>query len=114
MEKQLTEKQRSISQNKSLHKLFADISAHCIANNIDMKTIIEHMKNHRCEASPTAIKNVWKDIQQTITSKKSTTELTTKEIDEVYEEFNKVISEITHEYFPFPSIEELLLMQHDV
>lgn len=107
-EQQRTEKQRSLLQNNSLHKLFADISRYCIENNIDMKTIMEHMKKYRCEASPTAIKSVWKDIQFSITKKNSTTELETNEVDEVYEEFNKFISEVTKEHFPFPSMESLM------
>jgi deoxyribodipyrimidine photolyase len=106
-----TETKRSTAQNKSLHKLFGDISRYCIEHNIDMQTVMEHMKRYRCEASTTAVKSTWHDIQKTLLNKSSTTELTTQELNEVYEEFSKMWSEITKQHFPFPSYDSLA-MQH--
>lgn len=100
-------KPRTISQNRALHKLFTDISRYCLEHGIDMKTVLDHMSRYRCQVSPGAVKETWRAIQITTLGKESTTELEAKEIDQVYEEFNKLWTEITHEHFPFPSYESL-------
>ena len=100
--------QRTNTQNKSLHKLFENISTHCIAHGIDQKTVVDHLKAYECPTTPEAVKATWKVIQVAMTGKTSTTELTTGEIDFVFGAFSKLWSEITGEYFPFPSYEALL------
>lgn len=107
------EKQRSDAQNKSLHLLFTQISNHCVQTGIDQKALVSALDGYSVPTSPQAIKEIWRSLQIAITGKKSTTELTVKEIDQVYETFNKFISEVTHEHFVFPSFEALLLDQLD-
>jgi hypothetical protein len=100
--------QRTNQQNKSIYKLFQDISTHCIAHGIDQKTVVEHLKAYECPTTPEAVKATWKVIQFAMTGKKSTAELTRGEIDLVFGAFSKLWSEITGLYFPFPSYEALL------
>lgn len=111
--KELTEKQRTSLQNRSLHKLFNDISNHCIETGLDQKTIVKALTEYTISASPQFIKEIWRSIQISLTGKKSTTDLNTKEIDQVYDVFNKFISEITGEHFAFPNIQDLLHSQLD-
>jgi len=100
-----TEKQRTIQQNKSMHRLFSDISLHCQSNGINMQTVLDHMSTYRLEVSPEAVKATWRAIQAQTLGKTSTTELTTAELKSVQEEFTKLWSEITGEYFSWPSME---------
>lgn len=106
-----TSKQRTIAQNKSLHKLFNDISAYCVETGLDQKTIVNKLEDYQCPTSPQFVKEVWRQIQISITGKTSTKDLDRKEIDQVYDVFNKFWSEVTGEHFPFPSLQDLLHAQ---
>ena len=108
------EKPRTLSQNKSLHKLFTDVSSHCVSVGLDQKTVVNKLESYSCPTSPAFVKSVWKAIQLSITGKESTTELTSKEVDEVYEVFSKFWSEITGEYFKFPNITNLFEYEGEV
>ncbi len=109
----MTEDQRTKQQNRALHKLFADISAYCVETGLDQKEIVTALKGYPIPASPQFVKETWRAMQIALTGKESTTELERKEIDQVYEVFNKFWSELTGEHFPFPSIESLLLAQYE-
>ena len=105
---------RTQQQNRALHKLFNDISAYCVETGIDQRTVVTRLDAYQCPTSPQFVKETWRAMQVAITGNKSTTELDRKEIDQVYDVFNKFWSEITGEHFPFPSIDEVLLLQRDV
>jgi hypothetical protein len=109
------EEQNSLTrqQNRSLHKLFADISAHCVQTGLDQKAIVSALENHPIPVSPQFVKDTWKAMQFSLTGKRSTQELERKEVDQVYDVFNKFWSELTGEHFAFPSIEEMLFLQLD-
>ncbi len=104
---------RTVRQNKALHKLFGDISNYCVETGIDQKTVVNKLEAYQCPTSPQFVKETWRAMQVAITGKRSTKDLYRKEIDQVYDVFNKFWSEITGEHFPFPSIEQILLMQLD-
>lgn len=107
-----TEK-RTNQQNRALHKLFGDISNYCIETGIDQKTIVSALDGYSVPTSPQAIKEIWRTLQISITGKTSTKDLDKKEIDQVYETFNKFISELTGEHFTFPNMTDLLHAQYD-
>jgi len=50
---------------------------------------------------------LWKPIQEIHLKKKSTTQLTTQEIDLIYDQVNRIIGERTSVFVPFPSIDTL-------
>lgn len=105
--------ERTNQQNRALHKLFNDISAYCVETGIDQKTVLDSLKSYEVSTSPQFVKEVWRVIMHTLTGKTSTTELDRKEIDQVYDVFNKFWSELTGEHFPFPSMDALMLDQYD-
>lgn len=106
-----TEEQRTTSQNKALHLLFTHISNHCVQTGIDQRTLVTELEGYSVPTSPQAIKEIWRTIQISITGKTSTKDLNKKEIDQVYDVFNKFISEVTHEHFTFPNMADLLHAQ---
>jgi hypothetical protein len=86
---------RSEAQNKAIHKLFGDISAHCVANGIDQRTVVTALDSYQCPTSPQFVKETWRAMQVAITGKTSTKDLERPEIDQVYDVFNKFWSELT-------------------
>lgn len=108
-----TEKLRTQQQNRSMHKLFNDISLHCMSTGIDIKTVTEKLEHYHVEVTPQFVKETWRTVQRAAVGKESTTELTTAELKIVQEEFGKLWSEITGEVFDWPSISSLMDAQLD-
>ncbi|MFS4438577.1 hypothetical protein ACMA5I_10210 [Paracoccaceae bacterium GXU_MW_L88] len=98
---------RTTLQNRSLHKLFDNTSKALVEEGVTMRTIVTKMEQHRIEPTPELVKAVWRAIQESMYGTKSTTELTTDQVNEVFEEYNKLMSELGV-YVPFPSIDSLL------
>lgn len=99
---------------KAYHVLFQQIADHCIANSIDMKTVIDKLERHRIDVDAKFVKSVWRAILETKTGKTSTIDQTREDVKLVQAEFTKFWEELTGERFDWPAIENILLMQHDV
>ena len=84
---------------------FKQISDECVAKGIDMRQIVR--EEVMIECTPENIKWLWKLLQEALFKTKSTTELRKSgEIDVVYDNFNKIISERAKGEItlpPFPS-----------
>lgn len=101
--------QRTNRQSRALHKLFDEIANEMLAQGIERKTVVEDLDTYSCPIDGAFMKEVWRAIQFTQTGKHSTTELTTDEVNKVYETFNRFLSDNYGVHVPFPSIEELTL-----
>ena len=97
------EKLRTLTQNKSIHKYFELVSS--ALKGYSVSVIIEKLSSQGIELfiTPHVVKEIWRTIQLQQVGKKSTTRLTTNEIDIVYDVFNKFISENFEVTIPFPS-----------
>lgn len=105
-----TEKQRTLQQNKSLHKLFALISEALNESGFEYHKVIPEME---IPMTPTLVKEgLWRPIQMAMLNKASTTELTTKEIDQVFDVLNKHLSK-QGLHVAFPSIEEMMMKDYE-
>lgn len=98
---------RTRQQNRALHKLYGDIANHCVQSGLDQKTVVNQLEDYECPVSPQFVKETWRAMQVAITGKQSTADLTKKEVDQVYDVFNKFWSETTGEHFAFPSWDAL-------
>ena len=98
-------KQRTINQNKALHLGCTQIADTLVENNISINVAFKNL-----EVRPTMenIKSIYRQIAKAKYDIESTTELTSKQVDEVWEELTKALSETTHIYFQFPSEESRL------
>jgi hypothetical protein len=105
--------QRTPQQNKSLHRLFSDISNSLIEQGIDQRTIIEGLRGYDAPVTPEFIKEVWKTIQYTMYRTTSTTELQTTQYDKVYDVLNKFLGEEFGIHCEIPSIEAKMLNRED-
>ena len=100
--------QRTVQQNKALHVLFKLLADNLNNHGLDMRKTLK--PGVEIPWSPVAVKEfLWRPVQEAQLGKHSTTELTTIEIDEVFDTINKHLGEKFGLYTPFPSIEELIL-----
>lgn len=96
---------RSLSQNKALHLYFTFIADQLNENNLEYEWKGIKGMTMSCNYNGQIIKDfLWRPIQQQIFNKDSTTELTTKEINEVIDILTKAFSNIGIT-IPFPSYE---------
>lgn len=94
-----------------MHKWFELVAAELRVSGIDMRKALA--KDIEIPATPELVKEcIWRVTQNAMFSKESTTELTTKQVIEVYEVLNKHLGETLHIHVPFPSLDELML--HDL
>lgn len=99
-------KTRSLTQNKALHK-YCEMVAHELSNNgHTMQDVVKVIT--RVEITPTTenVKEIlWREIQKALFGKKSTTELTTAEVNRVYEVMSMFLAREFEISLPFPSEE---------
>lgn len=97
---------RTLKQNSSLHLYFTLLADELNSAGYDMKKTIRQEVDIPWNAY--SIKEyLWRPLQEAQLGKKSTTELTTTEIDQIYDTLNRVIGERTGVSVAFPSIESL-------
>ena len=102
------EKKRTLTQNRALHKYFELLAQALNDAGYDMKKTIR--KDIDISWSPITIKEyLWKPFLKGYKLKTSTTQMTTKDIDKIYDMVNKVVGERTGVFVGFPSIEQLML-----
>lgn len=98
---------RTDKQNRSLHLLFKLLAEELNENGLDMRRTLK--PGVEIPWSGNSVKEfLWRPIQEAQLNKKSTTELTTKEIDAVFDTITRHIGEKFGIYVPFPSIDEVL------
>jgi len=110
-----TEKEtRTLAQNRALHKYLTDLANALNESGIDQKMFIDHLKGWEIPITMEFLKMIWKMKQEKMFLTNSTTQMKTDQVSQVYDAVNK----FTYQEFgvsePFPSIEQIMLMQHDV
>jgi hypothetical protein len=99
--------QRTAQQNKALHVLFQLLANTLNENGLDMRKTLK--PGVEIPWSGRGVKEyLWRPIQKAQLNKTSTTELSTVEIDEVFDTINKHLGQTFGLHVPFPSIEHVL------
>lgn len=96
-------------QNKALHLLFNLLSDEL--NNIGITFFYRGISGKEFELiyTPALVKDyIWKPLQQQMLEKESTTELSTKDIDLIFESISNFFSERYSLEITFPSIKNLI------
>ena len=92
---------RTIQQNRALHMYFNFVKDALLNNGITVKAAIKP----EIPFDMDSVKNfMWRPIQKAVLGKASTTRLSRKDIDSVYEVMNKLLGERYGIHIPFPSI----------
>ena len=101
------DKPRTLQQSKALHLYFTQLAEILNESGLDMRKVLK--PSISIPWTPQTIKeNLWKPIMEFQLQKSSTTEMTTKDIDEVYDVINKHIGEQFGISIEFPSQESLI------
>lgn len=94
-------KQRTLQQNKALHKLFDLLAQAFNEAGYDVKPLPK--EKFDIPWTGVLVKElIWRPIMQAMTEKFSTTELDRMEIDQIYEVINKNLGEKLGIHVPFP------------
>jgi len=101
----LTKKQRTTQQNKSMYKYFALVSETAKDNGSTFSEFIRKRPQLDMPWTPERVKEIWKTAQFHMYGTTSTADLTSEQIDIIYNVVNKVLGEVLDIYIPFPSIE---------
>lgn len=102
------EKVRTLTQNRALHLWFRLVSDQLNESGLDMRKTLKPEIDIPW-TDKTVKEYLWRPIQKAMLLKESTTKLTTKEIDKVFDVLNKYLGEKLGIHEPFPSIQELML-----
>ena len=99
--------QRTLQQNKALHKFFELLADELNRAGYDMRKTLK--PEIEIPWSMITVKEyLWRPIQQEQLRKDSTTELNTKDIDKIYDTLNRFLSQKLGVHIPFPNIEHYL------
>lgn len=99
---------RTNRQNKALHVLFNLLAGELNENGLDMRKTLKPEVDIPW-SGPSVKEFLWRPIQKAQLTKESTTELTTVEIDQVFDTINRHLGERFGLHIPFPSIDEVML-----
>jgi len=106
MEKE--ENQRSIQQNKSLHKYCTTLSEQMNEAGYDQIAVLgQFNEGMRLPWTMESVKNIFREIARVMYGCESTANLDTKQIQEVYKVIDLRISEITSISVEWPSLEAM-------
>ena len=100
----MTDKQRTLTQNAAIHVYFDLLAQELNLAAYDMKRTLKESVDIPWSGA-TVKEYLWKPIQNAQVMKQSTTELTTKEIDLIYDTLNRHLAEKTGVQVQFPSNE---------
>ena len=100
-------KKRTNTQNRALHKYFSLLSEALNDAGYDIRETLR--KEVDMPWTPITVKEyIWKAVQKAYMLEQSTTKMTTKDIDKIYDIVNRMVGERTQVHVPFPSAENLL------
>lgn len=99
--------QRTPQQNRALHLYFTLVADRLNAAGLDMRAVLKPDVEIPW-SSDTVKEFLWRPVQKLSVGKDSTTVLTTREIDRVYDVLNRFLAEKHGIHEPFPSLEELM------
>lgn len=98
---------RTTKQNRALHLYFTMVADALNLSGLDMKKVLKPEVDIPWNGG-TIKEYLWRPLQKAQLQKESTTELTTKEIDLVFDTLNRFLGEKWGIHEPFPSIETLI------
>ena len=107
---QLTEKQRTIQQNKALHVFFDKLAIELNNAGLDMRRTLKPGIDIPWEAR-TVKEYLWRPVQVEQLRKRSTTELNSSEINKIFNTLSRYLGEKFGLELSFPSIESLMELE---
>lgn len=95
---------RTDQQNKAIHKYCDELAKAFNEAGLDMRKVLKPAIF--IPWNKTSVKqHIWRPVQEAMVNKRSTTQLDTPEVSEVYEVLNRHLSQEFGLHIPFPSRE---------
>jgi len=91
-------------QQNSMHEYFQELADELNAQGVTQRALLEKLRWIEVPNTKDSIKEVWRCIQEPQVNKESTADLTIDEVSQVYDTFNKAISQEYQVHIPFPSL----------
>lgn len=104
----MNEKQRTTQQSKAMHVWCSEVARELNASGISQSVFY---RNIEADYTKENIKELWRTFARAQYGKTSTTELTTHEINEIYDECNRHLSQFGI-HVPFPDANTLSLAEY--
>lgn len=104
-------KKRTNKQNRALHLFFTHLADELNNTGLEMQTFLASKPVDIPWNSTTVKELIYRPIMKAQLGKRSTTELTTKDIDAVFDTLNRHLSETCGLTVEFPSIETIINKQ---
>mgnify|MGYP001561749107 CR=1 FL=1 len=85
--------QRTSQQNRAMHLLFTQIAEELNNRGIEQKTVVKILEKYSTVPwnSTTVKELIWRTLQKSLLLKRSTTELTKEDVDQVFDVLNREI-----------------------
>lgn len=100
---------RTTRQNRALHKWYSLVAHNMKEQGLSMQKVLK--PTYEITPTMTLIKDcIWRPVQLTMTGKESTTEITTKELQDIYQVIDTNFLGKWQIDLPFPSAENLHLL----
>jgi len=103
----LAKDKRTIQQNKALHLWFTMLSQELNDAGLDMRKTLKPEVDISW-TSQSIKEYLWRPVQLSQLQKQSTTDLSSDEVDKVWETLNRHLGEKFGLHVPFPSMDELM------
>jgi len=101
------EKQRTLTQNRALHLYFTHLADELNGAGYDIRKTLKPSIDIPWSGK-TIKEYLWRPVMEAQLGKKSTTEMTTKDIDKVFDVINRHLGEKFGLSVSFPSIESMI------
>ena len=101
------QKTRSIAQNRAIHKYCTELADLLNEHGVSKSVFYEDIQ---ADYTMENIKELWRSFAKAKYNKNSTTELSTNEVNKIYEEINRHISQFGIE-LPFPCQDFMSLIE---
>ena len=103
---------RTNRQNRALHLMFKLLADELNDAGLDLRKTLR--QDIEIPWNGDMVKEyIWRPVQQAQLGKKSTTQLSSKDVDKVFETINRHLAERFGMHVPFPSVDEILRGQDD-
>ena len=103
---------RTAAQNRALHLWFQKVADELNAAGLDMRIVLK--EDIQIDWTKKNIKEyLWRPIQEAYIKEHSTTKLTTKDIDKIYDFLSRHLGEKFGLFVAFPSLEEVMWEQNE-
>lgn len=105
--------QRTLTQNSALHLYFGRMAKLLNDAGFEYRAFVEIVEKNGTTVpwSDDKVKEAWKIVQEAMTGTDSTTKLTTEQVSQVYETFNRKFAELAGCSLPFPDKFGLMIEQ---